>query len=242
MTPEDADHVEARSEWLELLAAATDRVLTSLRAAVDALEEPSRLPGWTRAHVATHLARNADSFTWMLDGAAAGEQREQYPGGPATRAAAIDAGSRRPGVEVVSDVRRAAERFSAACTRMPEAAWSFPVLASAGEVPAAYLIWARLREVEVHHTDLGLRYAPADWPGAFIDAELPRRLDALADRLPRGTAARVVRVPDGEVREAGAGPASLAVSGPGYALLAWLLGRDATGLDAPGGLPPLAAW
>jgi maleylpyruvate isomerase len=229
-------------EGLDLVAAATDRLLASLRGAVDVLGEPSRLPGWTRAHVATHVARNADSFTWMLDGAAVGEQREQYPGGPATRAAAIEAGSGRAGVEVVTDVQRAAARFAAACARLGEEAWSAPVLASAGQVPAAQLVLARLREVEVHHADLGLRYSPADWPAALIDAELPRRLDALGDRLPRGTAARVVRVPGGEPREIGAGPASVAVSGPGYALLAWLLGREATGLDAPGGLPPLAQW
>ncbi len=229
-------------EGLDLLAAATDRLLATLRGSVGLLQEPSVLPGWTRAHVATHLARNADSFTWVLDGACAGERREQYPGGPATRAAAIEAGSRRPDEEVLADVQRASARFVAACGRVPDATWSALVDPAHREVRAARLVWARLREVEVHHADLGLRYSPADWPAALVDAELPRMLDGLAERLPRGTAARVVRVPGGEAREAGAGPASVTVSGPGYALLAWLLGRGAGGLDAPGGVPPLAPW
>lgn len=29
---------------------------------------PSRLPGWSRGHVATHLARNADAFTRLVNG------------------------------------------------------------------------------------------------------------------------------------------------------------------------------
>jgi maleylpyruvate isomerase len=229
-------------DGLELVTAATDGLLATLRAGVRQLHEPSVLPGWTRAHVATHIARNADSFTWMLDGACVGEQREQYPGGPSTRAAAIEAGASRPAEEVVADVARAAGRFAAACARVPTATWSSMVTPSVGAVPATYLVVARLREIEVHHADLGLRYAPADWPAAFVDAELPARMEGLEARLPRGTAVRVVRTPGGEAWEIGAGPASMTVSGPGYALLAWLLGRDPGAMDAPAGLPPLAPW
>ncbi|WP_454131765.1 maleylpyruvate isomerase N-terminal domain-containing protein, partial [Kitasatospora aureofaciens] len=28
--------------------------------------EPSRLPGWSRGHVLTHLARSTDAYRWML--------------------------------------------------------------------------------------------------------------------------------------------------------------------------------
>ena len=38
---------------------ATARLLTAARGIED-VTAPSRLPGWTRAHVVTHLARNAD--------------------------------------------------------------------------------------------------------------------------------------------------------------------------------------
>jgi maleylpyruvate isomerase len=230
------------ADGVDLVASATDRLIATLRGAVGVLGEASLLPGWTLAHVATHIARNADSFTWLLDGACAGERREQYPGGPSTRAAAIEAGSTRPDEDVVADVARACARFAAACARVPGTTWSTIVTPSAGELPASFLVSARLRELEVHHADLGLRYSPADWPAPFVDAELPPRLEGLGGRLPRGTAARVVRSGTGQAWEVGAGPASVTVAGTGNALLAWLLGRDAPGLEAPAGVPPLAPW
>lgn len=227
---------------LDGVAAATERLLASLREAPSALGDPSPLPGWTRAHVATHLARNADSFTWMLDGVRCGEQREQYPGGATTRAAAIEAGAGRPGEEVVADVERAAGRLAAAFARMDGSDWAATVKPSVGEVPAQYLVGARLREVEVHHVDLGLRYTTADWPVEFVDRELTQRIAGLPTRLPPGTAVRLVHTGTGQSWELGGGPASVSVSGPGHAILAWLLGREAVGLDAPAGLPPLSPW
>jgi uncharacterized damage-inducible protein DinB len=48
---------------LDRLAAATDRVLATATTLSDAeAREPSLLPGWSRGHVLTHIARNADSF------------------------------------------------------------------------------------------------------------------------------------------------------------------------------------
>src|SRR5579871_1432669 len=119
--------------------------------------------------------------------------------------------------------------------------WTAPIGAtvkpSVGEVPAQYLVGARLREVEVHHVDLGLRYTTADWPVEFVDRELTQRIAGLPTRLPPGTAVRLVHTGTGQSWELGGGPASVSVSGPGHAILAWLLGREAVGLDAPAGLP-----
>ena len=36
----------------------------------DAARRPSLLPDWTVGHVLTHIARNADSVVWRLEGAA----------------------------------------------------------------------------------------------------------------------------------------------------------------------------
>ena len=41
----------------------------------------SRLPGWSRGHLLSHLARNADGVRGMVEGAIVGEEREQYPHG-----------------------------------------------------------------------------------------------------------------------------------------------------------------
>jgi len=230
-----------------LVGIATERLLRTLAEAGAASESladsPSLLPGWTRGHVATHIARNADSFTWMLDGAVAGELREQYPGGPPTRAAAIEAGSTRSTDALIADVERSAARFAAACSRVDLDAWSRPVRPTAGEVPASQLLRSRLREVEVHHADFGLGYGPADWMPDFVDEELPARVAGLAVRLPRGTALRLVATDSGAAWEVGGGPASVTVAGPRSLILAWLLGRDAADrLDAPAGLPALTPW
>jgi maleylpyruvate isomerase len=47
----------------------------------------------------------------------------------------------------------------------------------------------RLREVEVHHVDLGLGYTHEDWPEEYVRWELPLALERLPQRL-RGPADR----------------------------------------------------
>ena len=49
------------------LGAATDSLIASIGGLTDAdARGPSLLPGWTRGHVLTHLARNADGGTRLL--------------------------------------------------------------------------------------------------------------------------------------------------------------------------------
>lgn len=227
------------------VAAAHERLGVTLARMEDAsLAGASALPGWTRGHVLTHLARNADSGTWVLDGSRAGEVREQYPGGPSTRAAAIDAGARRPAVEIREDARRAFSRLEAAYDRMGPADWERCVRPGTREMTAVEWVWSRLREVEVHHADLALGYGPSMWPPEFVAGELARQAPALASRLPTGTALRLAVTDTGRSWEVGQGPASLTVSGPACWLLAWVIGRHvpARVLSAPAGLPSLRPW
>ena len=69
---------------------------------------PSRLPGWSRGHVVTHLARNADGLRRMLEGAIAGTVTAMYEGGAASRAADIEAGADRPASVLRDDAISAA--------------------------------------------------------------------------------------------------------------------------------------
>src|SRR5919206_1227017 len=81
------------------------RVVSTLSGLTDtAARRPSLLPGWTVGHVATHLARNADSHVRLLEAARRGEVADQYPGGAAQREAEIEAGAGRPAAELVADV------------------------------------------------------------------------------------------------------------------------------------------
>ncbi|MEU4755514.1 maleylpyruvate isomerase N-terminal domain-containing protein, partial [Micromonospora tulbaghiae] len=61
------------------LAEANDRLLRTVSGLTAAdVAAPSLLPGWTRAHVLTHLARNADGFVNLLTSARTGEEIPMY--------------------------------------------------------------------------------------------------------------------------------------------------------------------
>lgn len=72
---------------------------------------PSLCEGWTRGHVLTHLARNADGIAATLAGALRGEIVERYPGGWDARNRAIDEGAGRPFAEILADVQTSAYRL-----------------------------------------------------------------------------------------------------------------------------------
>ncbi len=197
----------------------------------------SGLPGWTRGHLLTHLARHAESAVRLADGAAANVPAEQYPGGAAERNAGIEAGADRPAKELAVDVAETNAEVERVFAAMPTEAWDRIVTFRQGDFPAARTAWTRWREVEIHHADLALdRFTIADWPAAFVEAHLPHELAKLADRLPAGVAYEIngVRYGDG---------APHTVAGPDFALLAWLFGRPdlaAPHLDTPA--PDLPNW
>jgi maleylpyruvate isomerase len=92
----------------------------------------SLLPGWTRGHRLTHIARNADSVVRRLDGALRGELVSQYDGGRKARAAAIDEGAGRSSVELSADVHKAVERLDDLFRSAPDDVWDRAVLDNDG--------------------------------------------------------------------------------------------------------------
>jgi maleylpyruvate isomerase len=133
---------------------------------------PSRLPGWSRGHVLTHLARNADGIRNMVEGALADQAREQYPGGAAGRAREIDAGADRDAATLVADLVAAHDALMDAWRRMPADAWSRPgIWLVAGPQPVETTLVRRRRELLVHWIDLDLGATPADLPDDYIEAE-----------------------------------------------------------------------
>jgi hypothetical protein len=87
--PGPADSDAALSSALDEMAAVTDRLLESVdRMSPEAVQGPSLMPGWTRGHVLTHVARNADAITNLVLAARTGDGRPMYarwPGGPGGR-------------------------------------------------------------------------------------------------------------------------------------------------------------
>lgn len=138
---------------------------------------PSLLPGWTVGHVLTHLARNADSFVRILQGAAEGREAHQYPGGNTQRNSEIEDGAGRPAHEIVADLRSSVANLDREWDNTPDGVWQRNGLRNDGSpFPCRLLPISRWREVEVHHVDLGLGYGVADWPESFVTADLPNAL------------------------------------------------------------------
>ena len=147
----------------------------------DVARRPSLLPGWSVGHLLTHIARNADSMTWRLEGAVQGELRDQYPGGLEQRSTDIENGGGRPAAELVADVRQSASALERIMAELPPAAWDAPSRTSRGVVEESRdAALSRWREVVVHHGDLGL--GPVPFPSALVDVWLPRELPRLAER------------------------------------------------------------
>lgn len=233
------------------LAGATGRLLaTAAGLTGPQAREPSSLPGWSRGHVLTHLARNADGLRNLLIWARTGVVTPQYPSGQA-RNEAIEAGAGRPAAELLADLRDSAAAFAAEAAGMPPGSWRVSVHGVRGRGhPAWYTLWRRLSEVEIHHVDLAAGYQPGDWPGWFVtdrlesvSAQFDEQEDAPAALLSVTGAAAGLEYRIGTA--GGARQPGVRVSGPGWLLLAWLTGRSAgAGLaaDPPGPLPVLPAW
>jgi maleylpyruvate isomerase len=236
------------------LAGATGRLLATAASLTDRqVAEPSPLPGWSRGHVLTHLARNADGLRNLLIWARTGVVTPQYPSGQA-RDAAIEAGAGRPAAGLLADLRDSAAAFAAEAAGMPPGSWQVSVHGIRGRGhPAWYTLWRRLSEVEIHHVDLAAGYQPADWPSWFVtgqlesvSAQFDEQEDALAAVLSvtGAGAGPEYRIGTGPAAD-GTRPPAVRISGPGWLLLAWLTGRsDGTGLaaDPPGPLPARPAW
>jgi maleylpyruvate isomerase len=158
---------------------ATQRLLGSARVMAEPeLRQPSLLPGWTRAHVLAHLARNADAMRTVLAGARSGERRDAYPSDQA-REAGIEAGARQQPKDLVADVADSAMALRTVARQLAAPAWQFPVqMPGAAPFPAGGLLTRRLVEVELHHVDLGAGYGPADWPAAFAELDLAEPMQA----------------------------------------------------------------
>jgi maleylpyruvate isomerase len=179
---------------------------------------PSLLPGWTVGHVLTHLARNADSMTWVLEASERGELVDRYPGGVDGRNTDIDAGAGRPAAEQVADVAASDARLDAAIAAHTR--WDGEGRELTGRViPVHEIVFLRWREVEVHRHDLGVGYGPEDWPAEYARIELNELSMRWNSRRPMGMT--------------GLPTAALAV--PERQRLAWLLGRaEIAGLEPAG--------
>lgn len=227
------------------LAAATGRLIATAERLTDAeVRTRSTLPGWSRGHVLTHLARNADALRNLLIWAATGVETPMYVSNEA-RDADIEAGSGRPASDLLADLQATCELFGNAAAGLPRDRLDEIVRMRSGrEILARDVPGRRLIEVEFHHVDLDAGYTPAHWPDEFVADTLAGAATALSDdqRWPA-----LVLAADDTGDSYAIGPLAAAgpveVSGPQTALLAWLSGRSrGDGLRHTDPLPVLPAW
>lgn len=207
--------------------------------------EDSLVPPWTRGHVVTHIARATASLCRLLSWAHPGVETPQYASMEA-RAAEIEAGAARTVDALVADVRAASERFEAAVRALPAAAWRAEVRMRTGELRTpASLVATRLRELEIHHSDLDAGYTFADIPRETARWIIDDLLDAQARRAE--VPALRIEATDTDLA-AGTGTGAPVVRGAQADLLAWLTGRSpgagltATGPSGPAPVPTAPYW
>ena len=221
-----------------------------------AVREPSLLPGWTRGHVLTHAARNAEALIRLLTWAATGVETPMYDS-PEARDAEIEAGAGRSAEELLADLRETSERFAVQAARLTDEQWKAEIEGRRGGPQAAgWLPWWRLEEVLVHHVDLDAPYSPAHWPEYFTEPELRLITARFSNTVftPESPAFRVHAEDldgDGEgdvvygVCTSADDEQAPIVRGPSAALVAWLIGRsagDGLNVEPHGALPQPPDW
>jgi maleylpyruvate isomerase len=230
--PQLAETIDATTRYLQAVGELGD----------DDMLAASLLPGWSRGHVVTHLARQADAFTHALHGVVNGTDAWMYSTQD-ERNAAIDRGAGRSAAELWEDSAaswgRLLQTFNELhpvhldkeVSRLPGGERFLKVRDMPGQ---------RRTEVEIHHADLGTGYTAAGWPTDFAVSLISRRQNELGLSGPSMTLSSTDI--DGLWKlGSGQGPEIKGCVGD---LAWWLVGRgDGSGLvSSTGELPRLGKW
>lgn len=150
----------------------------------DEVRIASLLPDWTIGHVLTHVARNADGHARRLEGSLVGEDRPKYAGGNAQRTQEIEEGAGRGAAEIIDDLIASQARLETVFDECSATHWPNPHFLGGSAYGPRACPAHRLREIEMHHVDLGFGYGPAAWSSEYVSWELPILLGAVDARLP----------------------------------------------------------
>ncbi|MDF5753209.1 maleylpyruvate isomerase family mycothiol-dependent enzyme [Spongiactinospora sp. TRM90649] len=214
------------------------RLLEEQIASAD-LSGPSLLPGWTRAHVAGHVAASADALGNLLTWARTGVETPMYASDEARNADIERRAATLTPERLHGEAVEAGKRLGATIAEMPDESWDAKVRHRSGAVFSGRdLPWLRVREVWIHSVDMNTGVGFDRFPADLVDALLS---DVSRDLPKREGCPAVVLAPSDRDRTweiAGAG-AAVTADAPAAGLLAWTIGRA----PAPGAsLPALPAW
>ena len=200
-------------------ASAHQRLLASLENLTsEQCRQDSLLPNWSRGHVLTHLARNADSHVHLLQSAVRGEVGKQYPS-IEKRNEDIENGAQRGAEDLIMDLRLSIYGLEAAWASANAKAWSGQGRTLRDSViEMSSLVFLRWREVEVHHADLNIGFGYDDLTPLYVRLEIDQQLMLWRARKPMG----MTELPD------------VAKKLSPSQRLAWFLGRvEVDGLSKP---------
>ncbi|MDN5931463.1 MAG: maleylpyruvate isomerase family mycothiol-dependent enzyme [Pseudonocardia sp.] len=209
----------------------------------DALRAPSGLPGWSRAHVVGHVARNAEALTRLATWARTGVETPMYADAE-QRGADIEASAHGSADTLRRDLSRTADELDVALAALDQSTWGTTVRSALGrDIPGTEIPWMRVREVWLHAVDLGSGATMADLPPEVVDTLLEDVTGVLSVRDGCPSAALMATDRD---RTWQLGPAGgpVEVHGPAAPLLGWLTGRAGpAALTALGGdIPEPPRW
>jgi maleylpyruvate isomerase len=229
------------TELRGLVQTATSRLLgDTIRVTDDQWRSSSRLPAWTRGHLAAHLARHADALMRLTAWARSGERHDMYASSQ-QRDSEIEEGSTRDGLDLQIDLDTTSGQLEEAFDSLSAVdAWDAEVEMRGGlRTPARLLPLARLTEVVIHHVDLDVGYEVDD----IDETTAAWLLEWSAFRLRhRDEFPRLNMTSDTGLQiSIGSSGGPLAVRGTNARLLGWLTSRAAPStVDGSDGLhlPP----
>lgn len=206
-------------DLLDALDRHTARLEDTLTALEGGVGASSLCEGWTRGHVISHLARNAEGIARLVR-AAVDDSGETMYASVEARDADIDDGAGRDLGSQARDVHDTAVEVNAELRRLrPEHAESrLERVPGVRFIPARHLPYMRVREVVYHHVDLDAGFT-------FADVEPELLLVFLEDEVKRlrrcdPPPAVTIRTTEGDEWTVGLGTAQ--VSGDRAAVLGWL--------------------
>ena len=235
-------HSRELTDTLPWLRSGTDFLLAAVdRLTDDELRRPSGLPGWSRAHVVGHLARNAEALGRLVAWARTGVQTPMYAS-PDQRNADIEESAVLSAGRLRDELASTAAELANALGELDDATWRTLVRSAQGRlIPATEVPWLRVREVWLHTVDLAAGAHLAELPAGVLDALMTDVCGALSGRegcpaallWPTDRALPVLLGPED------ADPVTL--TGSAADLTGWLVGRGgAAGLTARDGTGTVA--
>jgi maleylpyruvate isomerase len=212
------------------------------------LRAPSSLPGWSRAHIIGHLARNAEALLRLASWARSGVECPMYAS-PAQRNDDIETSAQKPVDTLRTEVVHTAAELESVLQEFDNTAWHATLRSAQGrQIEATELPWMRIREVWLHAIDLGagaqLTDLPADLCEALID-------DAAATVSSRDNCPSALLEPADSKRRWLLGAADepwVTLRGSTCEILGWLTGRSsgahltATCSAGPTPVPQAIPW